>query len=172
MRLPRSVETAEVAGKRVLVRADLNVPLDNGRVADDTRIRAALPTLRWLLDHGAKEVAVCSHLGRPKSDEDRARYAIAPVAARLAELLPDPRVRVLENTRFDPGETKNDEGFARRAGRGHGPVRQRRVRLRAPSACLHRGGRSPAARLRGLSAAARSSSTSAGCSATSSGRSC
>ncbi len=118
MRRPRSVETADVAGKRVLVRADLNVPLEDGRVADDTRIRAALPTLRWLLDHDVKEIAVCSHLGRPKSDEDRARYAIAPVAARLAELLPDPRVRVLENTRFDPRETRNDAGFARELAEG------------------------------------------------------
>ena len=56
---------------------------------------------------------VCSHLGRPKTEEDRAKYAIAPVAARLRELLPDERVHVLENTRFDPGETKNDERFAR-----------------------------------------------------------
>lgn len=118
MRLPRSVETAPVAGKRVLVRADLNVPLEGGRVADDTRIRAALPTLRWLLDHGAAEVTVCSHLGRPKTDEDRARYAIAPVAAHLRELLPDARVVVLENTRFHPGETKNDEGYARELAEG------------------------------------------------------
>jgi phosphoglycerate kinase len=113
MRLPRSVRDADVAGKTVLVRADLNVPLDGGRVADDTRIRASLPTLRLLLDNGASEVRVCSHLGRPKTEEDRATYAIAPVAARLAELVGDDRVHVLENTRFNPGETKNDEGFAR-----------------------------------------------------------
>ncbi len=112
MRLPRSVETAAVDGKRVLVRADLNVPLKDGRVADDTRIRAALPTLRWLLDHGAAEIAVCSHLGRPKTEEDRSRYAIAPVAEHLRRLLPDDRVIVLENTRFHPGETKNDVGYA------------------------------------------------------------
>jgi phosphoglycerate kinase len=112
MHLPRSVESAEVAGKVVLVRADLNVPLEDGRVADDTRIRASLPTLRLLLERGAREVRVCSHLGRPKTDEDRARYAMEPVRARLAELLPDARVTVLENTRFDPGETKNDERFA------------------------------------------------------------
>jgi phosphoglycerate kinase len=113
MRLPRSVSDADVAGKAVLVRADLNVPLDDGRVADDTRIRASLPTLQLLLDHGAAEVRVCSHLGRPKTEEDRNKYAMAPVAARLRELLPDERVRVLENTRFDPGETANDERFAR-----------------------------------------------------------
>jgi phosphoglycerate kinase len=113
VRLPRSVETAAVEGRVVLVRADLNVPLEDGRVADDTRIRASLPTLRLLLDRGAAEVRVCSHLGRPKTEEDRARYAIAPVRARLAELLGDDRVTVLENTRFDPGETKNDEGYAR-----------------------------------------------------------
>ena len=113
MRLPRSVRDADVAGKTVLVRADLNVPLEQGRVADDTRIRASLPTLELLLEGGAKEVRVCSHLGRPKTEEDRAKYAMAPVAARLRELLPDGRVHVLENTRFDPGETKNDERFAR-----------------------------------------------------------
>jgi phosphoglycerate kinase len=112
VRVPRSVGSADVAGKRVLVRADLNVPLENGRVADDTRIRAALPTLRWLLDQGAEEVAVCSHLGRPKTDEDRARYSIEPVRARLRELLDDDRLTVLENTRFHPGETGNDAGFA------------------------------------------------------------
>ena len=113
MRLPRSVRDAEVAGKTVLVRADLNVPLEDGRVADDTRIRASLPTLQLLLEQGATEVRVCSHLGRPKTDQDRAKYAMAPVEARLRELLPDERLRVLENTRFNAGETKNDEGFAR-----------------------------------------------------------
>ncbi len=112
-RLPRSVRDAPVAGKTVLVRADLNVPLEDGRVADDTRIRASLPTLQLLLEQGAAEVRVCSHLGRPKTEEDRSKYAMAPVAARLRELLPDERVHVLENTRFDPGETTNDERFAR-----------------------------------------------------------
>ena len=111
MRLPRSVETADVAGKRVLVRADLNVPLDDGRVADDTRIRAALPTLQLLLERDASEIAVCSHLGRPKGPDPA--FAIGPVAARLAELVTDERVRVLENTRFLPGETANDPETAR-----------------------------------------------------------
>src|SRR6476661_2386801 len=113
MRLPRSVETAEVEAKQVLVRADLNVPLENGEVADDTRIRSSLPTLALLLEGRVAEIRVCSHLGRPKTDEDRAKYSMAPVERRLRELLPDPRIRVLENTRFNPGETKNDEAFAR-----------------------------------------------------------
>jgi len=95
----------------VLVRADLNVPLDNGRVADDTRIRASLPTLQLLLERGAPEGVACSHLGRPKGADPA--FSMRPVEARLRELLPDQRLRVLENTRFNPGETKNDEGFAR-----------------------------------------------------------
>ena len=111
--LPRSVRDADVDGKVVLVRADLNVPLEDGRVADDTRIRASLPTIRLLLDGGASEIRLCSHLGRPKSEEDHARYAMTPVRERVAELIGDERVTVLENTRFNPGETANDEGFAR-----------------------------------------------------------
>src|SRR5438105_10676465 len=118
MRLPRSVRDADVADKTVLVRADLNVPLENGAVADDTRIRASLPTLRLLLEREAAEVRVCSHLGRPKAGADRAKYAIAPVERRLRELVPDTRIRVLENTRFNPGETKNDETFARELAEG------------------------------------------------------
>ena len=100
----------------MLVRADLNVPLEDGRVADDTRIRASLATLQLLLDAGAAEVAVCSHLGRPKGEDPA--FAIAPVAAHLRELLPDERIRVLENTRFDPGETKNDPESAERLAAG------------------------------------------------------
>ncbi len=111
MRKPRSVREADVGGKNVLVRADLNVPLESGRVADDTRIRASLPTLQYLLEHDAKEVAVCSHLGRPKGPDPA--FSMTPVARRLRELLPDERIDVLENTRFDPGETKNDPEFAR-----------------------------------------------------------
>jgi phosphoglycerate kinase len=118
VRTPRSVRDADVSGKTVLVRSDLNVPLKDGRVADDTRIRASLPTLQWLLDHGAAQVRVCSHLGRPKTEEDRAKYSIEPVRARLRELLPDDRVQVLENTRFDAGETKNDPGFAQELAAG------------------------------------------------------
>jgi phosphoglycerate kinase len=112
VRKPRSVRQAEVNGVRVLVRADLNVPLEDGRVADDTRIRASLPTLQYLLEHDAKEVAVCSHLGRPKGPDPA--FSMTPVARRLRELLPDERLDVLENTRFDSGETANDPEFARR----------------------------------------------------------
>jgi phosphoglycerate kinase len=116
LRRPRSVRDAEVGGRRVLVRADLNVPLEDGRVADDTRIHASLPTLRHLLEHDAAEVAVCSHLGRPKGNDPA--YSMRPVEERLRELLPDERIQVLENTRFDPGETKNDPTFAGRLADG------------------------------------------------------
>jgi phosphoglycerate kinase len=100
-----------VAGKRVLVRVDFNVPLENGRVADDTRIRAALPTIELLLERGAAEVVLMSHLGRPKGEDPA--LSLEPVRARLRELVPDERVRLLENTRFDPRETENDPEFAR-----------------------------------------------------------
>jgi phosphoglycerate kinase len=113
VRIPRSVRDADIAGKVVLVRADLNVPLKEGAVADDTRIRASLPTLRLLLERDAREIRVCSHLGRPKTEEDRGKYSLAPVEAALRALLPDARLQVLENTRFDARETKNDESFAR-----------------------------------------------------------
>jgi len=118
VRLPRSVRDADVDGKVVLVRADLNVPLENGRVADDSRIEASLPTLRLLLDRGSREVRVCSHLGRPKTEEDREKYSMTPVRERVADLVGDERVTVLENTRFDPGETENDVGFARELAEG------------------------------------------------------
>jgi phosphoglycerate kinase len=110
-RRPRSVRDAQVADTRVLVRADLNVPLEGARVADDTRIRAALPTLELLLERHAAEVAVCSHLGRPKGFDGA--LSMRPVEERLRELLPADRLVVLENTRFDPRETENDESFAR-----------------------------------------------------------
>src|ERR671937_436128 len=116
MHRPRSIRDVEVGGKVVLVRADLNVPLEDGQVADDTRIRASLPTLELLLERGAAEVRVCSHLGRPKGPDPA--FAMAPVEARLRELLADERVNVLENTRFDAGETANDPGFARQLADG------------------------------------------------------
>jgi phosphoglycerate kinase len=108
---PRSVRDADVAGKRVLARVDFNVPLENGHVADDTRIRAALPTIRLLLDGGAEKVRLCSHLGRPKGENPA--FSLRPVEEHLRTLVDDPRIAVLENTRFHPGETTNDPEFAR-----------------------------------------------------------
>jgi phosphoglycerate kinase len=108
--VPRSILDADVAGKRVLVRSDLNVPLENGEVADDTRIRASLPTLQLLLERGTADVVVCSHLGRPKGEDPA--FSMKPVEARLRELMPDERIRVLENTRFLEGETSNDPDTA------------------------------------------------------------
>ncbi len=121
------------AGTKVLVRSDLNVPLDDGRITDDTRIRASVPTIKHLLDAGAA-VAVCSHLGRPKG-EVKPELSLAPVATRLSELLGVPvelapdsvgdavrakvdalrpgQVLLLENLRFHPEEEKNDPAFAK-----------------------------------------------------------
>lgn len=114
MDLPRLEDLPEPAGRRVLVRVDFNVPLAGEpgaiRVADDFRIRAALPTLRWLVEAGA-EVTACSHLGRPKGREEE-RYRMEPVRRRLAEMLDG--VSVLENLRFDPGEEANDPAFVDR----------------------------------------------------------
>lgn len=106
----KSVREAVVAGKRVLLRLDLNVPLQNGKVADDTRIKATLPTIRFLLERGAK-IVVLTHLGRPGGVVVEA-LKVAPVAARLAELVGQ-EVEVLENLRFNPGEEANDTTFAK-----------------------------------------------------------
>ena len=117
MHKPRSVRDAEVRGKHVLVRSDLNVPLADRKIADETRIDASLPTLQLLFERGAKSVTVCSHLGRPKGPDPA--FSMWPVEERLRELLPDERLRVLENTRFDPGETKNDQELAHRLADGN-----------------------------------------------------
>ena len=128
----RSVRDLDVRDKRVLVRVDFNVPVKDGEVTDDTRIRRALPTIRYLLEEGARPILI-SHLGRPKGEPDP-KYAIDPVAARLQELLGEPvkkldaavgpeveealedwdgrGVVLLENSRFYPGETSNDPEFA------------------------------------------------------------
>jgi phosphoglycerate kinase len=128
----RGVRDLDVGGKRVLVRVDFNVPVKDGEVTDDTRIRRALPTIRYLLQEGARPVLI-SHLGRPKGEPDQ-KYAMDPVATRLQELLGEPvekldaavgpevvealddwsgkGVVLLENSRFYPGETSNDPGFA------------------------------------------------------------
>ena len=129
----KTIRDIEVKGKRVLVRVDFNVPLKDNAVGDDTRIRSALPTIQYLLDHGAA-VILCSHLGRPKGGPDP-KYTLKPVAAHLAGLLGKPvafaedcigapaetavsalkpgEVLVLENTRFHPEEEANDLGMAR-----------------------------------------------------------
>ncbi len=113
--LPELEDLGPVSGKSVLVRADFNVPLSGGRITDDLRIKAALPTLRWLVDNGAK-VTACSHLGRPKGPDD-ASTSMAPVKARLAELAPE--VELLENLRYDKGEEGNDPAFVARLIEGH-----------------------------------------------------
>ncbi len=107
MSVPSLEDLGDLDGKRVLLRADFNVPLKDGEITDDLRIRAALPTIEWLQEHGAI-VTACTHLGRPKGEPDP-KYSVAPVRARLAELAPG--VELLENLRFNPGETKNDPAF-------------------------------------------------------------
>ncbi len=109
MSVPQLEDLGDLDGKRVLVRADFNVPLRNGEITDDLRIRAALPTISWLQERGAV-VTTCSHLGRPKGEPDP-KYSMDPVRARLGELAPG--VELLENLRFDPGETANDDAFVK-----------------------------------------------------------
>ncbi|MDD9368643.1 MAG: phosphoglycerate kinase [Acidimicrobiales bacterium] len=108
--VPTLEDLPPLAGKRVLLRADFNVPIRDGEIVDDLRIRAALPTIEWLQQQGA-EVVACTHLGRPKGKVDPA-YSVEPVRARLAELAPG--VELLDNLRFDPGEEGNDPAFVAR----------------------------------------------------------
>jgi phosphoglycerate kinase len=96
-----------LAGKRVLVRTDFNVPMSGGVITDDFRIKAALPTINWLTAHGA-DVVTGSHLGRPKGAPDP-KYSMDAVRARLGELAPG--VELLENLRFDAGEEGNSDSF-------------------------------------------------------------
>ena len=105
--IPTLSDLGDVSGKRVLVRTDFNVPMDNGVITDDFRIRAALPTIQWLTERGA-HVVCASHLGRPKGTANP-KYSMDVVRARLAELAPG--VELLENLRFDPGEEGNDPQF-------------------------------------------------------------
>jgi phosphoglycerate kinase len=135
----QTIRDIDWKGKRALVRVDFNVPLEDGKITDDTRIRAALPTIRYLLEHGAS-VVLMSHLGRPKNKVVES-MRLAPTVSRLAELLPEAaavkgtkatvgeaaeaatkglrpgEVLVLENTRFDAREEANDEGMARELAR-------------------------------------------------------
>ncbi|MEO5896561.1 MAG: phosphoglycerate kinase [Vicinamibacterales bacterium] len=121
----RSVKDFDLAGKRVFIRVDFNVPITNGSITDDTRIRASLPTILYALDHRAKSVILASHLGRPKG-KPTAELSLKPVADRLSQLLGRPvkfvekadvaatteGVNLLENLRFNPGEEKNDAAYA------------------------------------------------------------
>jgi phosphoglycerate kinase len=130
----KTIEDIDVSGKRVLVRCDFNVPLTDGVIADDKRIRESLPTIRYLSEHGAA-VILCSHLGRPKDEESKKKCTLAPVAGRLSELL-DREVKfttdtvgdearamakslkpgeimLLENVRFYNGQKKHDPEFAK-----------------------------------------------------------
>ena len=131
--MKKSVRDVDVAGKRVLVRCDFNVPIKDGVITDDSRIVKSLPTIRYLLEQGAR-VVLCSHRGRPKG-EVNPKYSLAPVAARLSELLGQPvpmvsdcvgevahkavealkpgQACLLENVRFHPEEEKNDPAFAK-----------------------------------------------------------
>jgi phosphoglycerate kinase len=113
--VPVLEDLPSVDGRSVLVRCDFNVPLRDGEIADDHRIRAALPTLEWLTSRGAKVTAV-THLGRPEGKPDPA-FDVAPVRRRLAELAPE--VSLGENLRFSPGETANDPDFVDELMAGH-----------------------------------------------------
>jgi phosphoglycerate kinase len=130
----RTIKDGDFSGKKVLVRVDYNVPLKDGTVTDDTRIRASLPTLKALLDHSGAKLILMSHLGRPKGQK-KPELSLAPVASKLSELLGRPvqmakdtigddvraavdamdggEVLLLENVRFYPGEEKNDPDFAK-----------------------------------------------------------
>jgi len=121
----RTLDDLDVEGKRVLVRVDFNVPLDHGRITDDARIKAALPTLEELREKGAARLVLLAHLGRPKDREPE--FSLEPVAERLSDLLgvdvalapnldevPEVEVVMIENVRYEPGETKNDPDLAKR----------------------------------------------------------
>lgn len=105
--IPTLEDLGDVSGKRVFVRTDFNVPMEDGRITDDFRIRSALPTIEWLVGRGAS-VVCASHLGRPKGHPNP-KYSMDPVRARLAELAPG--VELMENLRFDPGEEGNSDQF-------------------------------------------------------------
>jgi phosphoglycerate kinase len=113
--VPTLEDLPPVAGRRVLLRADFNVPMKDGHITDDLRIRSALPTIEWLLGQGAS-VTACTHLGRPKGKVDP-KYSVEPVRERLAELVPG--VELLDNLRFDPGEEGNDPSFVAKLVEGY-----------------------------------------------------
>jgi phosphoglycerate kinase len=112
--VPQLEDLPDPNGKRVLLRADFNVPIKDGVIQDDLRIKAALPTITWLQEHGAT-VTACSHLGRPKGRPDP-KYSLDPVRDQLEQLAPG--VELLDNLRFDPGEEGNDPAFVDRICKG------------------------------------------------------
>jgi phosphoglycerate kinase len=121
--LPLLEDLPDVAGKRVWVRADFNVPVVDGAITDDLRIRLPIETLTWLLDHGAAHITVGTHFGRPKGKPDP-RYDVEVIRTRLNELLAEAgadasRVTLVDNLRFDPGEEGNDPAFVARLVEGH-----------------------------------------------------
>jgi phosphoglycerate kinase len=105
--LPLLEDLPDPSGKKVLLRADFNVPITDGHIDDDLRITAALPTIEWLQERGAR-VTACSHLGRPKGAPDP-KYSMDPVRDQLQRLAPE--VELMDNLRFDPGEEANDPAF-------------------------------------------------------------
>ena len=116
----RTIKDVDLRGNRVFIRVDFNVPMKGGRITDDTRIRASLPTIKYARENGAKVIILASHLGRPEGKPDP-KYSLQPVATRLSELLGQPvkfdaveagEIILLENLRFNPGEEKNDPAFA------------------------------------------------------------
>ena len=110
MEIPQLEDLPDPSGKNVLLRADFNVPLSDGEVGDDMRIKATLPTIEWLQEHGA-EITICTHLGRPKGEPDD-EFSMDPVRERLNEMVSG--VELMENLRFDPGEEDNDDDFVQR----------------------------------------------------------
>ena len=128
----KTIKDVDVKGKKVLVRCDFNVPLSDGKITDNTRIKAAIPTIQYLVEQGAK-IVLCSHLGRPKGEVNK-KYSLQPVANELsqelntqvkfandvvgdsaknmADSLKEGEVGLLENVRFEPGEEKNYDTLA------------------------------------------------------------
>ncbi len=155
----KTVRDIDLKGKRVLMRVDFNVPMADGVVTDDKRIRAALPTIQYVLDQGASLILM-SHLGRPKGGPDpefslkaaaealskllgqpvqMAPDCVGPEVEALAQALQPGEVLMLENVRFHKEEEKNDPEFAKQTGRAGRRVCERRVRFGAPRPCQYRG---------------------------------
>jgi len=109
----KNIRDVDVCGKRVLVRVNFNVPIENVKILDDTRIRATLPTLQLLLERGVAKIILLTHLGRPGGKVAN-EFSVAPLRARLGELIDVSRIELLENLRFDLGEEANDTAFAQK----------------------------------------------------------